>query len=59
MRYKNLNRARGKAVVVTSKGNLTRREVERLVGKEKARWIYGKLKLSKAEIAAAKKAVKK
>jgi len=54
------NRAKGKAKVVTgSKGSINKKEVIKEVGKKVADSIYGKLKLTKAEISEAKQLLRK
>jgi len=58
IRNKNKARARGKAVVVTSRGTITKRQVVKDIGRAAADRLYKKLKPSKREIAAAKKALK-
>lgn len=52
-------RAKGRGTVVTSRGKLTRKAVTGNVGKKAAAGIYKKVRPTKAEIAAAKKAAKK
>ena len=59
IKVKNTHRAKDRIPVITSRGALSRRAVESFVGKPAAKRIYKKLKLSKAEIAAAKKAIEK
>jgi len=54
------NRARGKALVVTGRrGALTKKQVEKEVGKAAAKRVYARIKLTRMEIEDAKRALKR
>lgn len=54
------NRASGKVAVVTGrKGAISRAEVEKTIGRQAAAALYGKLKLTKTEIAEAKELLRR